>query len=305
MTPGFAVRWALKAVTPPILVLAAKVIAIKLGLKTEASPASVAIPQEEPPAQRPEWEYVPEGWSRSAKGWNVDAIVAAYLEKWPSYLRALEGPQPLGVYHEVASGETVGAEDESAHNMLVSYAYVLALAAHGKRRVAILDWGGGIGHYYPLSEAVLPGVEIEYHCKDVPKLAEAGRELFPDATFTDDDEVALARTYDLVVASGSLQYAEDWRSMLGRLGRAAAPYLYVTRLPVALHVESFVVLQRAYAYGYDTEYLGWVLNRHELLRAARGARLELVREFLLIARFSAAGAPEEPVGHRGYLFRAA
>ncbi len=83
-----------------------------------------------------------------------------------------------------------------------------------------------------------------------------------------------------------------------RLARSAERYLYLARVPIALEAPSFVVIQRPYVHGYDTEYLGWVLNRGELLAAAP----PLAREFLLDARFSAAGAPEEPVDHRSFLF---
>jgi putative methyltransferase (TIGR04325 family) len=287
-----------KELTPPLLWRALK----------RAARARVRESAPVEPAEPPEWEYVPEGWARATapevKGWNIDAIVEAYRAKWPSYLRALEGSAPLGVYHEVVEGGTVGSRDHSAHNMLVSFAYVLALTAHGKERVSLLDWGGGIGHYYVLARAVLPEVEIDYACKDVPKLTAHGRELFPEAEFY-EDEACLERRYDLVLASGSLQYSEDWADGLARLGAATAGYLYVTRLPVAQRAASFVVLQRAYAYGYDTEYVGWVVNRGELLRAAEAAGLELVREFLLDARFSAEGAPETPVEHGGFLFRPA
>ena len=57
-------------------------------------------------------------------------------------------------------------------------------------------------------------------------------------------------------------------------------------------------------YGYDTEYLGWVLNRDELLAASHELGLEFLREVLLLAWLSAEGAPEAPVEHRGFLFRA-
>jgi putative methyltransferase (TIGR04325 family) len=299
-------RLVLKSLTPPLVWNALKRLKDR-GQAPAATFAAEPAPREEPPAP-PEWEYVPEGWARASdpavKGWNVDAIVEAYRAKWPSYVRALEGPRPLGVYHEVVEGGSVWTEDESAHNMLVSFAYVLARAAHGKERVSLLDWGGGIGHYYLLARAVLPEVEIEYASKDVPKLAAYGRELFPEARFY-EDESCLAQRYDLVLVSGSLQYSEDWPATLARLAGATGGYLYVTRLPVALRAPSFVVLQRAYAYGYDTEYLGWVVNREELLRQAEAAGLELVREFLLAARFAANRAPESPVSHRGFLFRPA
>jgi putative methyltransferase (TIGR04325 family) len=165
----------------------------------------------------------------------------------------------------------------------------------------MLDWGGGPGHYAVLARALVPGIELEYWSKDVPTLASLGRELLPDERFADDDS-CLERRYDLVLASGSLQYAEDWQTMLARLAGATTGYLYVTRIPVALESESFVVLQRAYRYGYDTEYLGWVVNRAELLEVAREAGLELVREVLLPDYLAAEGAPEAPVDHRGFLF---
>ena len=132
-------------------------------------------------------------------------------------------------------------------------------------------------------------------------LAEHGRELFPEATFY-DDESCLERRYDLVMASASLQYAPDWQAMLTRLAEATTGLLYVARAPVALRAASFVVLQRAYDYGYDTEYLGWVFNREELLAVAGAAGVTLMREFLVAAQLAADGAPESPVGHRGFLF---
>jgi putative methyltransferase (TIGR04325 family) len=316
---GRGARWQLRravwALTPPVLLPLVRRGARRLGLgMAPAEPAPPAAPPPPPaaappppvaPAPAPEppphWEYVPEGFARPAKGWNVAAISDAYREKWPSYLAAIAGAKPLGVNHEMPRGMDVGGEDLAAHNTLMSYAYVLALAARGRERISLLDWGGGIGHYLPLSRALLPGVEVDYHCKDVPVLAEHGRELFPQAAFYDDD-ACLQRTYDLVLASSSLHYAADWQATLTGLAGATAGLLYVTRAPVALRAASFVVLQRAHDYGYDTEYLGWVFNREELLSVAGDAGMTLLREFLLADEIAAGGAPETPVGHRGFLF---
>jgi putative methyltransferase (TIGR04325 family) len=301
---GARVRLAVKAITPPVVWQALKAVKDRRRPAPDPSPPPPAPAEEEPgPAPPPEWEYVPDGWARApAQGWDVEAVARAYRDKWPSYVEALRGPGPLGVYHEVPAGERATTHDAGAQTMLLAYAYVLALAAHGRDRISLLDWGGGLGHYLVLSRAVLPHVEVDYHCKELPKVVEHGREVLPEATFHVDDS-CLERRYDLVLVSGSLQYSEDWQRDLARLGAAAEGYLYVTRLPAALAAPSFTVLQRANAYGYDTEYLGWVINREELLSAAGQAELELVREFLLQAWFSAAGAPEEPVEHRGFLFR--
>ena len=302
-------KWVVKAVTPPILLLLVKVVSIKLGLRKPDEPAEVAPPPEHKadPGGEPEWEYVPEGWVRTAsdpsvKGWDVQAVANAYRDKWPAFVRAIEGARPLGVYHEIGAGEQITGEDAAAHNLLLTFAYVAALAAYGKRRLTFLDWGGGIGHYGELARAVLP-VEVDYHCREVPQIAAVGRESGAAGRYVSDDTWA-DRTYDLVMASGSLQYAEDWRAQLAGLAAVCDGYLYVTRLPYARSGPSFHVLQRAYRYGYETEYVGWVVSRDELLAHARALGLEHVREFVIDAWLSAPGAPEDPIGHRGFLFTA-
>ena len=62
---------------------------------------------------------------------------------------------------------------------------------------------------------------------------------------------------------------------------------------------SFVVVKRPDAYGYETEYLGWMVGRADLRAAADRAGLVLEREFV------AAGAPERPAHFRSFLFRRA
>jgi putative methyltransferase (TIGR04325 family) len=290
-------KWLVKAVTPPIFLLALKWLLIALGLRKRDTP----VVEEAPPAPEPappEWEHVPEGWQREQKGWDVGAVARAYRAKWPSYVAAIQAPRPLGVYHETAEVEE---GDHAAHNMLVSFAYVLALAARGRERISMLDWGGALGHYYALARSVLPDLELDYHVKETPAVCAQGRDVLPEVSFH-EDESCLGRRYDLVMASASLHYEPDWRTLVARLAGATEHHLYLARVPVALRAGSFVVLQRAHAYGYETEYLGWVVNRAELLETAAANDVRHAREFLVDAWFSAAGAPEDPVGHRSFLF---
>ena len=295
-------RWWAKAVTPPILVIAVKGALRRIGLlRTAPDPDALPAPE---PAGPPEFEHVPEGWARQVAGWDGGTVAEAYLGKWPEWVAALEGTGPLGVYHEARAGEHLAREDVAAHNMLVSFAYVLARAARGRDRISVLDWGGGLGHYAVVARAVLPGVELDWHCREVASVARAGATVHPEVTFYDDD-ACLDRRYDLVLASSSLQYEPDWQVLLRRLAAASSGFLLVTRLPVALEAPSFVVLQRADPYGYATEYLGWVVSRQALLAEASASGLVLDRELLLDAWLSAAGAPEDPIGHRGFLFRVA
>jgi putative methyltransferase (TIGR04325 family) len=261
--------------------------------------------------RRPRWEYVPEGWTRervdsAVKGWNVQAVQDRHAAIWPKWTHALIGTGPLGIdFIRSTRGDLAGSSLPTdlpwAHNAVISYGYVLALAARFKRKLAILDWGGGIGQFLPLSRALLSDVEIEYHTKDVPLLCKLGRRLNPGVVFHEGGSWQ-SRSYDLVIASSALQLAEDWPDTLAALAAVAAGYLFVTRVPIVVQTESFVVLQRAYDYGFETEFLGWFLNRSEFLEQARVARLKLVREFVMMDQTPAQNAPEQAT-YRGFLFK--
>lgn len=287
----------------------------------EAEPADASTKNGSEAAGKPrppEWEYVPEGWERSrnadegcAAGWKVEEVARAYREKWPQFLAAVEGPGPLGVNHEMAEGVPVGRHGLIDQNAILALAYAVDRAADsaparaptGSAPLSVLDWGGALGHHRILARRLLPELDLDYHCRELPAVCAAGRAVHPEVTFHEADD-CLSRRYDLILASNSLQYQQDWRRLLGRLASAAGGWLFLTRVPIATRNPSFVVLQRAHPYGYATETLGWVLNREELLCAAGEAGLELEREFLIHPPWEIAGAPEQ-VSHAGFLFRVA
>jgi len=251
-----------------------------------------------------EYQCIPEGWNYAAnrqevKGWGVQAVLEVQKEKWSRFKSLVEGTGPLGISHE---GSLETNTDIAQHNRVMIFAYAIALASRGSDSLSMLDWGGGIGHYYVLAKSLLPGVKIEYHCKDLALLAQHGSLLFPDQRFYSDDE-CLNGSYDFVMASSSLHYSQDWQQVFAKLAHVATKYLLVTRLPTVVEVPSFVFLQRPYQFGYDTEYLGWCLNRDSFLAEADKLGLVLVREFVIGQRPPISGAPEQATS-RGFLFRA-
>jgi putative methyltransferase (TIGR04325 family) len=258
-----------------------------------------------------EWEYVPEGWGREQRDPNVgwdSGVVDAHRAIWNRWLEAVEGSGPLGVdfwrYMREAQGE--GELERNlgwAHNHVMTFGYVLARTAQAQETISVLDWGGGVGQYYPLARALLPDVQMDYHCKDVPVLSAAGRELLPEITFYDDDS-CLNRRYDLVLASGSLQYVKSWRDALRGLAGATQRYLLLTRTTTVAQSPSFVVVQRPQPYGFGSDVLERFLNRDEVLECADGAGLRLVREFVMLDETPAAGVPEQ-ARYRGFLFESA
>ena len=255
-----------------------------------------------PPQPPPEWEYLPDGWQdggADAQGWNVESVANSQREKWSRFVSLASGNGPLGISHEAA---VPGNHDYGAHATMMTFGYVAALAARRTDFLSILDWGGGTGHYAVLARALLPGVVLDYHCKDMPRLCAAGRELQPEATFHEDEASCFARRYDLVIASGSLHYSRDWRAAMQSLAAASNGWLYLTRLPLVRTVPSFVVRQRPYMHGYDTEYCGWFLNRSEMLDHAAAIGLSLSREFLVPESPPVGNAPER-CQYGGFLFR--
>jgi len=249
-----------------------------------------------------EWEYIPEGWAyarthQEVKGWNVQDVLETYKQKWPRFVEMVQGTGPLGVAHESV---LVSNTDINSHNTMMAFAYALALATRHKDSLSMLDWGGGIGHYYLLAQALLPDLHIEYHCKDVPLLADYGAHLFPDQHFYADDS-CFERTYEFVMASTSMHYTEDWQNLLADLVHVTKRYLYIAHLPVVLRKPSFVFIQRPYAYGYNTEYLGWCLNRDEFIKHAEKVGTKLIREFIYGYKPPIYKAPEQNE-YRGYLF---
>jgi putative methyltransferase (TIGR04325 family) len=194
------------------------------------------------------------------------------------------------------------AHSESHHNTTMTFAYVLARAAHGKTQLTMLDWGGALGHYGIMASRLLPEVSLALTIKERPEMCEIGRTLLPWVQFEATDEACFARTYDLVMASGSLQYAEDWRTILSRLVKAARPWLFVARLPVVESASSFVIRQREKIEDRQIDHLSWAINRHELLEEANAVGAKLEREFIAGQSLKIEGAPEEIAG-KGFLFR--
>lgn len=250
-----------------------------------------------------EWEYIREGWTYTkthpeVTGWNVPDILEVSKRKLPKFKAMVENTGPLGISSESGLNTNINIH---AHNTIMSFAYAITLAARRSESLSMLDWGGGIGHYYLLAKALLANVAIDYHCKDMPLQAEYGARLFPQQHFY-TDESCLEQRYDFVMSSGSLHYNEDWQGILDGLARATQGYLYITRLPVVFKASSFVFVQRPYSYGYNTEYLGWCLNRIHFLNKAEKVGLILVREFAIGESPLIDNAPEQ-CQYMGFLFR--
>jgi putative methyltransferase (TIGR04325 family) len=240
--------------------------------------------------EHPYLEYSPAGWNTVLShteniGWNSTYAVSVETERFSSFCTNLEGTGPIGFMHD---NQNVSEMCVSFHNRNITYAFVLALVAHKKETVTVLDWGGSLGHNYLIGKALLPYVTIDFHCKEVPLMAEAGKKLNPDVHFS-IDESCLLRTYDLVIMNGVLQYYDNWVNTLCRIAPAVNEYLFLGHLPLVYESPGFVAIQRH----YGTEMLHEQFNRKVMLEVIEGMGFSLVREFLTGLRPYIKNAPEQ------------
>jgi putative methyltransferase (TIGR04325 family) len=257
-----------------------------------------------PSRERPVLQYRPEGWKvleqeGNIGGWNIESVVAAERAKWEAFCGNLDGAGPLGFSHE--NNDLTVTSNVSFHNIHLTYAYVLALAAWQKRKISVLDWGGGLGHYYAIGKAMFPDLDLDYYCHEVPLMCEHGKELCPEVHFCSDD-TCLQRSYDLIMINGSLGYFPDWKDVLERLAARVTNFLFLTRVLVVQKTPSFLVLQRTEGYNYHSNMLTQVFNQPELLGVLERTGLKMQREFVVENAPTIAGAPEQCV-ESGWLFK--
>ena len=232
--------------------------------------------------------YAPEGWSTRLPA------SATSQDYWHSFI-ARERSACAALRARVQAREPMVTPDGDVKEVL--FGYVLALAALDKQKLTVLDYGGSLGDYYWLGTALVPDVDLEYHCKELPKVAEAGRQLTPAVTWHTDDG-CLAQRHDLVMFSSSLQYLPGWQDVLRRAAQSARGYLFLSDVPTVRDVPSYVVTQRS---GGMTN-LQYQLNHSEIVNTVEGAGLRLIREFEMGAHPPVANAPEQP-RCRGWLFQ--
>lgn len=257
---------------------------------------------------KPEWEYVPNGWQTAdtdpaIKGWQDQTIVESYAKRWASNQAYLDPSVPFGYSIEADTDNLPITAQISFHNIIMSFAYALNLAAVGKSSLRLLDWGGGLGHYALIARALRPDLTIEYHLKELPIFEAKSRSLLPDSHFHSGDTWK-HYAYDLILASGAIHYERDWQTAFAECAAviAVGGYFFLTRVPLVQRVPSFVMVQRPYAYGYNTEYLGWCLNRDEILAYANKVALKLVRELIIEQPPFIHNAPEQ-CSYWGFLFQ--
>ena len=148
---------------------------------------------------------------------------------------------------QVERGETL---DYSLSQRNALLPVVAAMLLSGQSRVRILDFGGGPGYGLMVLMDALRNARprIDYHVVDVKNICEAGKELFSDGEapiFHSTLPPSSEASFDLVHTSSTMQYIEDWRTIVGLLASYRAPYLVFEDVFVGTF-PSYVTVQNYY-----------------------------------------------------------
>ena len=113
-------------------------------------------------------EYTPRGWSTPLPGdTSSEDFWTAFIAQERAYSEALVA--------RIRAREPFLQVDGDESAKYAVFGYVLALATRHQSKISVLDYGGSLGDYYWLGRALVPGVDLEYHCKELPRVVEAGR----------------------------------------------------------------------------------------------------------------------------------
>lgn len=163
---------------------------------------------------KPRMEYVAGGWPEIAANYNQDVFVQKQIKK---YRRLVS-----------ETGDWTGPKDVFEEHEFQAAQLAALRAGWGQDSIKILDFGGALGVYYQAIKQAFPNnFPIRYDVVELPKICEAGRHINAKVNFV---QTIPRENYDLVIASGALQYVPDWQGLLADFG--AAEFLFLPRTPL-------------------------------------------------------------------------
>ncbi|HEY3045469.1 MAG TPA: methyltransferase, TIGR04325 family [Vicinamibacterales bacterium] len=208
------------------------------------------------------WEGIYASYQEAAAhvvgpGFDGDVWRTRSLASAQGCLAALEAGKPIPQFHKQRSA------------LLPAVAAVMLAS---RDRLRVLDFGGGLGiGYMTLAESIpSASTRIDYTIVEVPTVCEEGRRLF-SGSVRYATALPAGDTFDLVHAASAVQYVEDWKQLLKRLGGCGAEFMLLSDV-FAGAIPTFVSLQNY----YESRIRHWFFNLEELLDACSRAGYSLV-----------------------------
>jgi putative methyltransferase (TIGR04325 family) len=143
------------------------------------------------------------------------------------------------------------------------------LSRTGLTNAALLDFGCGNGIYRSILAAHPATTSWKYVGADLnTELVRFCRMKYPDTRFEFVDKADMLpfkdREFDVVFASGVIQYIKDYTSVVSELRRITGYYLAITRLPLWKYNETQIALQNVHHQWGEEHHPIYVFNRNAI-----------------------------------------
>jgi len=159
---------------------------------------------------------------------------------------------------------------------------VLAMAARGDTALKVLDFGGGLASSFFSVASSLSSVDrLEFHVVEGKSVCDKGSDIFPKnmGLYFHDKIPESCGEFDVIHAGSSLQYIDDWRSLLASFARLEPKYLVLADV-VAGSIKPFVTVQNYYGYKIRVRFL----NLQELIDEMEKLGFQLLYKSLYVAK---------------------
>ncbi len=154
------------------------------------------------------------------------------IKKVPGY--GYHNAASINEFFEVANGKLNRYLDLkpqiSSPMSPISNLLPLIFAVMDKKKIKVLDYGGGMGATYIDSLYALKGIDVEYHILDLKLVVECGMKIFPqkfDLHFHTDIPNA-PPAFDVIYLGSCLQYIDDYGKIIQQLINLSPKYIFIT-----------------------------------------------------------------------------
>jgi putative methyltransferase (TIGR04325 family) len=209
------------------------------------------------------WEGVYQDF-KSAKqdaiglGFSGDMYNKRSLKVSQECIEALDRNQPIPQFHKQRS---------------TYLSTVVAMMIKEKlERIKILDFGGGYGiGYLSLVESIGQYIKfVDYTIVELPRVCSEGREIFREKIRYKED-FPFEDKINLLHASSSLQYIEDWQSLIKKFTLLKPTYILLSDV-FSGNIPTFCSLQNY----YESKVPHWFINIEELMSEFQKSGYQLI-----------------------------
>lgn len=190
-----------------------------------------------------------------SSGYQVDSYRLAALASREALLERLKA----GTYQ-------LNTDEQQMLLALTWAASALQAQTKGNRALRVLDFGGALGEHFLLVRQLLPELPFErWLVCETPLIVNAAAQLPQQSAlqFCDTIPNPLAATdtaFDLVIASGSLQFVADPAQTFADLAALEAPYCYISRFPLWPGPNDVVARLDVPPHLFNASYPSWHLS---------------------------------------------